>query len=178
MSEQKDKSFPEISLLDVFATIATTVDPIPENRLRSNSNAASEDGADQNPLKPSAQSQSSVKKPGHLAVKSPRKRAVHNMCERKRRENIRDGFARLLARLPVAISSTTVEEKPRRKPSLSKENDGLTVSKMEILKNAAEHIKKLQASIRSLNTEVEGMRRKSGTPSPLSFLRVSSRTRQ
>lgn len=64
------------------------------------------------------------------------RRIVHNICERKRRENIREGFARLQSRLPKADS------------------DGVAkLSKMEILQGALEVIEGLRERIKSLQEE-------------------------
>lgn len=64
------------------------------------------------------------------------RRIVHNICERKRRENIREGFARLQSRLPKADS------------------DGVSkLSKMEILQGALEVIEGLRERIKSLQEE-------------------------
>lgn len=67
------------------------------------------------------------------------RRIVHNICERKRRENIREGFERLQARLPASDA----------------ENSRL--SKMEILQGAYEVIEGLRERIKSLNEEVSAL---------------------
>lgn len=64
------------------------------------------------------------------------RRIVHNSCERKRRDNIRDGFARLHARLPQSDES------------------GNRLSKMSILQGTVDLIGDLKRRTDSLATEV------------------------
>ena len=74
---------------------------------------------------------------GHSSLSN--RRIVHNICERKRRENIREGFERLQARLPGTEAETA------------------RLSKMEILQGALEVICGLRSRIKSLNEEITAL---------------------
>lgn len=68
------------------------------------------------------------------------RRIIHNICERKRRENIREGFAYLQARLPSPHAQN---------PKLSK---------MDILQSALNMINSSRARISSLTDECEALK--------------------
>lgn len=67
------------------------------------------------------------------------RRVIHNICERKRRENIRDGFDQLQNRLPAHMTNN---------PKLSK---------MEILSGAGNLIKEIQGRVSNLAAEVSAL---------------------
>ncbi len=67
------------------------------------------------------------------------RRIVHNICERKRRENIREGFERLQARLPGT------------------EAENARLSKMEILQGAVEVMEGLRDRIKSVKEEINAL---------------------
>lgn len=67
------------------------------------------------------------------------RRVVHNICERKRRENIRDGFAQLQNRLPSHLANN---------PKLSK---------MEILAGSRNLINDIRGRISNLSAEISAL---------------------
>ena len=67
------------------------------------------------------------------------RRVIHNICERKRRENIRDGFFQLQNRLPPHISNN-----PR-------------LSKMDILAGATNLINDIKGRISNLSAEISAL---------------------
>lgn len=154
--------------LDAFATIATTVSPLPiassGRRLSTNKgisqvSRASEDHVDMSPsISPSTFS-SNIITP---TLKSPRKRNNHNECERKRRDSIRLSFANLQARLPrfVSYSDGYIDRmnSGRLGRDIKKHNTG-EMSKMQVLNSAIERIRKLKESIVQVNGEVDKLRR-------------------
>lgn len=67
------------------------------------------------------------------------RRVIHNICERKRRENIRDGFSQLQNRLPAHIANN---------PKLSK---------MEVLAGAKNFINDIRGRIANLSAEISAL---------------------
>lgn len=67
------------------------------------------------------------------------RRVIHNICERKRRENIRDGFSQLQNRLPPHLANNS------------------KLSKMEILNGAKNLINEIRGRIASLSAEISAL---------------------
>ncbi len=67
-----------------------------------------------------------------------KRRHVHNICEKKRREHIREGFTLLQQRVPSSY--------PHYK-----------MSKLEVLKGSIEHVTSLLKHISDLEAEVDGL---------------------
>lgn len=144
--------------LDTFAAIATSVAPLPEptSRRQSGQMASRRDST--------ASTLDSI-------LRMPRKRQVHNQCERKRRDNIRDGFERLQSRITARSASPYTAAAPARR-EMSKmdvlragtNNNRPTFSYHDCLLTGIEHIRRLQTSIRALNSEVEALRRQHAVP--------------
>ena len=154
--------------LDAFATIATTISPLPiistarraslHNNKASKLGATSGDYNGQTPLtsSSSSSSSSSTSSTTRSTTKSPRKRNNHNECERKRRDSIRLSFANLQARLPHFFSLNGIYNGSGR--DIKKHNTG-EMSKMQVLNGAIERIKKLKESIVRVNGEVDKLRK-------------------
>lgn len=67
------------------------------------------------------------------------RRVIHNICERKRRENIREGFDQLQSRLPPHLANNS------------------KLSKMEILTGAKNLINEIRGRISNLSAEVSAL---------------------
>lgn len=67
------------------------------------------------------------------------RRVIHNICERKRRENIREGFDQLQSRLPPHLANNS------------------KLSKMEILTGAKNLINEIRGRIANLSAEVSAL---------------------
>jgi hypothetical protein len=67
------------------------------------------------------------------------RRVIHNICERKRRENIREGFDQLQVRLPAQMANN-----PK-------------ISKMEILVGAKNLISEIRGRISNLSAEINAL---------------------
>ena len=67
------------------------------------------------------------------------RRVIHNICERKRRENIREGFDQLQCRLPPHLANNS------------------KLSKMEILTGAKNLINEIRGRIANLSAEVSAL---------------------
>ena len=67
------------------------------------------------------------------------RRVIHNICERKRRENIRDGFSQLQNRLPPLLANNT------------------KISKMEVLAGAKNLINEIKMRISNLAAEISAL---------------------
>lgn len=67
------------------------------------------------------------------------RRVIHNICERKRRENIREGFDQLQSRLPAHLANNS------------------KLSKMEILTGARNLINEIKGRIANLSAEVSAL---------------------
>ena len=67
------------------------------------------------------------------------RRVIHNICERKRRENIRDGFFQLQNRLPSHLANNS------------------KLSKMEILSGARTLINEIRGRVANLSAEVSAL---------------------
>ena len=72
--------------------------------------------------------------PGYSA-----RRVIHNICERKRRENIREGFDQLQSRLPPHLANNS------------------KLSKMEILAGAKNLINEIRGRVSNLSAEVSAL---------------------
>lgn len=214
-----------LSSLDAFASVATAVPLLPEKSIdvkqqknlvsapRRRSISSINRASRQHP----STVNSIVSTPSLTAV-TKRRRTVHNDCERKRRESIRDGFAKLYARVVqygmyqnknelkdsrgadddnadiLKVKRRSLDDgqgpllliassKAGRRPSIltcsqnATENGSLlqasamvsnerqpstvsypSLSKMEILRGGAELIRRLQASIKALNVEIQDLK--------------------
>lgn len=152
--------------LDTFAAIATSVAPLPEPASK-NHNTQMLSCRDSTST---IASQSSVL---DSILKTPRKRQVHNQCERKRRDNIRDGFERLQSHITARSASPYAAATPARhemskmdilRAGTNNNNYNSDLSYHGCLLAGIEHIRRLQTSIRTLNAEVEALRRQRPVP--------------
>lgn len=129
--------------LDLFASLAASVHPLPEEETRIGSNMdtlESESDSTASESDKSSQGRSSTS-----STSSRGRRAIHNVCERRRRESIRDAFEQLRARV-------------------SKTRDSKT-SKMDILRSAINFIRDIKRDINTLEAELSVSKRQHRTVS-------------
>ena len=138
--------------LDLFASLAASVNPLPEEERRRNMlnfakviEKVEEEEEDEDETTSEGESTPRPRRRSSVdsstsSTGSSGRRSNHNFCERRRRQNIREAFE---------ILHGSITKKPDSK-----------CSKMDILRNSIDFIKAMQRELSALEAEVSGLRRR------------------
>lgn len=135
--------------LDVFAELAASAPLLPCDQPSPPESSATTDDSSTDIGSTTSEdlSTASITKPSSPFLMSGKrsggKRTIHNVCERRRRENIREAFRLLQVRVvPLAASSS------------SQRGENLRASKMEVLRRAIERIERGRKELALLEAEL------------------------